>query len=142
MPAKNAPLISHQPVVTTVLYEDAAADSGKEVVLWRPILNWEAGDGAFTAARALQTPHGVAHIQRAGLQRGTKHGVFHGPGREERVGWRVALTARITKPDAQALVDKWAATGAYSESFGPEGEWTLPRVLEVAERNDGHVTDE
>ncbi len=39
--AKNAPLKPSQPVVTTVLYEKPGADSAKEVVLWRPTLNWD-----------------------------------------------------------------------------------------------------
>jgi hypothetical protein len=38
--AKNAPLIPRQPVVTTVFYEQPQVDSGKEVVLWKPILNF------------------------------------------------------------------------------------------------------
>lgn len=38
--AKNAPLIPRQPVVTTVFYEQPQVDSGKELVLWKPILNF------------------------------------------------------------------------------------------------------
>lgn len=129
-------LASHPPgaaQVTTVIYGDPAADSGKEVLLFRPVLNWQASEGAFTAARALRTPHGTVHIQRAGLQRVAKHGVFHAPSTPPREAWRVALTGRVAKPDAAALVEEWAAKGAYSETFGPDGQWQLPAVLEVAE---------
>lgn len=132
--AKNAPLVPWQPVVTTVLYGDPARDSGKEVLLFRPALNWEASHGAFTAARALRTPHGTAHIQRAGLQRSAKHGVFHAPGTPPRESWRVALTGRVAKPNANELVESWDARGEYSETFGPDGQWQLPVVLEVAEQ--------
>ena len=132
--AKNAPLVPQQPVVTTVIYDDPQSDSGKEVLLFRPALNWEPRDGPFTAARALYTPHGTAHIQRAGLQRSSKHGVFHAPGTPPRESWRVALTGRVAKPDAAELVEHWVAKGAYSETFGPAGEWQLPTVLEVAEQ--------
>ena len=125
--AKNAPLVPYQPVVTTCVYARPAVDGGKECVLWRPLLNWDVAGGAFSAARALPTPHGTVHIQRAGLQRQTKHGVFHAPGTPARESWRVALTARVTKPDATALVDEWEKRKAYSETFGPEGKWTLPR---------------
>ena len=101
------------------------------MVLWRPALNWNGGGDVFTAARALCTPHGIAHVQRAGMQRNTKHGVFHLPGTDARVGYRVALTARITRPDAMERVEKveqQAARGsrAYCRRFGPEGAWTLP----------------
>ena len=128
LPAKNAPLVPNQPVVTTVLYAAPDEDGGKELVLWRPSLNFDVA-GPFSAARALQTPHGCAHIQRAGLQRQTKHGVFHAPGTAARESWRVALTARVTKANAAALTEACATRKAYSEHFGPEGEWTLPRVL-------------
>lgn len=134
VPAKNAPLVPQQPVVTSVIYGDPTSDSGKEVLLFRPVLNWDATDGPFTAARALRTPHGTAHIQRAGLQRSAKHGVFHAPGTPPRESWRVALTGRVAKPNAADLVEQWAAKGAYSETFGPDGQWQLPTVLEVAER--------
>jgi len=130
LPSKNAPLVPYQPVVTTVFY-DAGADSGKELVMWRPSLNFDV-TGPFSAARALQTPHGCAHVQRAGLQRQTKHGVFHVPGKPMRESWRVALTARVTKMDATALTNELAERGAYSERFGPDGAWTLPQELLVA----------
>lgn len=68
LPAKNAPLLPYQPVVTSVLYSQPDVDSGKEVLLFRPLLNWDAMEGPFSAARALRTVHGTAHIQRSGLQ--------------------------------------------------------------------------
>ena len=49
----------------------------------------------------------------------------------------MALTARVTYTDAAARVESWASKGAYSEDFGPEGKWTLPAVLEVADLMDG-----
>ena len=127
---KNAPLVPCQPVVTTVLYAQPTIDQEKEVVLWRPRLNWEPREGPFTAVRALTTPHGMVHIQRAGLQKGTKHGVFHAPRRPKRQSFRVALTARITHVNAPAIVANHVAQGEYSGQFGPEGKWTLPRVEE------------
>jgi hypothetical protein len=39
--AKNAPLLPRQPVVTTVFYEKPEADEGKEIVLWKPLLNFD-----------------------------------------------------------------------------------------------------
>lgn len=38
--AKNAPLVPKQPVVTSIFYESPVQDSGKEVVLWKPNLNF------------------------------------------------------------------------------------------------------
>ena len=65
------------------------------------------------------------HVQRAGLQRSTKHGVFHSPGKAAREGWRVALSARITKLDAEERVGRFCADGCYSEELGPAGDWGL-----------------
>jgi len=123
---KNAPLLKDQPVVTSVFYE-LPRDSGKEVVLWKPINNWNASfdeaGSCFDAARALRTEHGCVHVQRAGLQKKVLHGVFHTPGASEREGYRVALTARITKPDAIAKIEEHM--GKYKELLGPKGEYTL-----------------
>ena len=132
--AKNAPLVPYQPVVTTVLYEAPHTDSGKEVVLWKPCLNWEAKDGIFTAARALQTSQGTVHVQRAGLQRQTKHGVFHMPGRGAREGWRVAITARSmiarighqNRPARRTV----PACGHYSTTWPRTRQPTLPALVD------------
>ena len=113
--------------------EPPPTQEAAEPPLTAPHLNWEAREGAFTAARALATPHGMAHVQRCGLQRATKHGVFHYPRRERREGWRVALTARITKPDAAGRVANFVVEGAYSEQIGPEGKWQLPGTEAAAE---------
>ena len=131
--AKNAPLTPYQPVVTTVLYEKPSADSAKEVVLWKPALNWDHDTPTFfRAARGIETCHGMAHIQRAGLQLGTKHGVFHSSAEEHgvRTGWRVALSARITRPDAVERVEGHRAAGKYSQELGPDGDWSLRRDSE------------
>ena len=124
--AKNAPLVPKQPVVTTVFYELPDEDGGKESVLWRPCLNWDARNDSFCAARALVTTHGMAHVQRAGLQRTAKHGVFHSPLTEERRGYRVALTGRITHADAAERVAELAAKEHYAHELGPDGKWHLP----------------
>ena len=128
---KNAPLLPEQPVVTTVLYENIQEDSGKECVFWKPIFNFtprsssstdsdntsKRNEGLYLAARACPTQHGQMHIQRAGLQKDTLHGIFHtplrkdkdddgndnnddeeeenGPGRGgPRTGYRVAITGK------------------------------------------------
>lgn len=58
--AKNAPLLPRQPVVTTVFYEKPEADEGKEIVLWKPLLNFDPSDSSlFTAARGVVTTHGT-----------------------------------------------------------------------------------
>jgi len=154
--AKNAPLVPNQPVVTTVIYECPDQDSGKEVVLWKPLLNFSpvvgsnnkhsiddddddydnvdhnnsisAGNNTnYLAARAVSTTHGMIHVQHAGLQKKAVHGIFHAPGGEstsERQGYRVAITARITKPDAEASLR--AHEHQYRATFGPEGNVGLP----------------
>lgn len=128
--AKNTPLVPYQPVVTTVLYECPDQDASKEMVVWRPLLNWESGasfEGPLaTSARAITTPHGCVHIQRSGIQRTTKHGVFHSPGAPAREGWRVALTARVAHPDAADRVNVFVQEKVYCCEFGPDGRWTLP----------------
>ena len=57
--------------------------------------------GEFLRARAVPTLHGMVHVQRAGLQKNAVHGIFHAPNATERKGHRVAITARITKPNAE-----------------------------------------
>lgn len=90
-------------------------------------MNWDCDSRTyFSAARGLLTTHGTAHVQRAGMQRGTKHGVFHSPGEPAREGWRVALSARITRPDGEERVAGFKAKGAYTMELGPEGDWSLP----------------
>ena len=41
------------------MYECPELDSGKELVLWRPEVNWESHGSPLTAARALNTVHGT-----------------------------------------------------------------------------------
>jgi len=135
---KNAPLVRRQPVVTTVFYE-RPEDSGKEVVLWKPMDNWhseygarfsaEAARGTYDAPRGLQTSHGVVHVQRAGLQRRVVHGVFHSPGSAVRTGWRVAITARVTHPDAEDRMREFHEEGAYCKHIGPAGAWSLEGAM-------------
>ena len=103
-----------------------ANDQVSRFVVWRA-QNWD-GDTRtfFRAARGLVTTQGTVHVQRAGLQRGTKHGIFHSPSTPKREGWRVAISARITRADAVARVDGFCSSGCYSMELGPEGEWRLP----------------
>ena len=55
----KAPLVGKQPVVTTVYYEKPDEDNGKELVLWKPILNFKPReDSLYMAARGVQTTHG------------------------------------------------------------------------------------
>ena len=147
--AKAAPLVPRQPVATTVFYERPDLDDEKEVVNWRPIDNWtgvsaksrtthhptEAGDGErgtinnnyYLAARSVRTTHGMIHIQRAGLQAKTKHGIFHAPGDEdERKGYRVAITARVAWPDAEERLAPFIEKGEYCRTLGPDGQDKLP----------------
>lgn len=122
-----------------MLYEQPQEDSGKEVVLWRPVLNWDENTPTYYhAARGLRTVHGTAHVQRAGLQKGAQHGIFHTPVTQagERVGWRCALSARITWPDAEERLEPFILQ--YKASFGPEGQWTLPRRPRNAESDQSH----
>jgi hypothetical protein len=137
---KNVPLVPRQPVVTTVLYERPDKDNEKEIVLWRPILNWsprstsnnkDINVGLYQAARALPTIDGTIHVQRAGLQRVAKHGIFHTPTNkngadDKRMGYRLAITARIAHQDADELIRPFLAAGQYGKMFGPNGDKTLP----------------
>lgn len=66
LPEKNACLMPRQPVVTTVVYQKPDEESGKEVVLWKPMLNFSAKtrDGSvlsdlYAAARAVPTTNGI-----------------------------------------------------------------------------------
>ncbi|KAL9190182.1 hypothetical protein ACHAXT_007393 [Thalassiosira profunda] len=78
--AKNAPLVGRQPVVTTVYYEKPETDNGKELVLWKPMMNFKPRDDSlYAAARGVQTLHGMVHVQKAGLQSKAQHGIFHAP---------------------------------------------------------------
>lgn len=55
----KAPLVGKQPVVTTVYYEKPDEDNGKELVLWKPMLNFKPReDSLYMAARGVQTTHG------------------------------------------------------------------------------------
>jgi hypothetical protein len=132
----SAALVSRQPVVTTVYYEKPDDDNGKELVLWKPLLNFNPrnNDSLYMAARAVQTTHGMVHVQRTGLQSSTQHGIFHTPIFEngstepvscERRGYRVAITARITKPDADKVLMPYLDNGDYSVVIGPDGNKTL-----------------
>ena len=125
--AKNDPLMDLQPVVTTIFYEHPGTDSGKEIVLWKPLLNFSsAGSGVYDAARGVLTTHGMIHLQKAGLQSKALHGIFHAPGtKSERQGYRVAITARIAKPDADEIVQGFSKRGSYCDEFGPGGAFKL-----------------
>lgn len=147
--AKNAPLVPRQPVVTSVFYELPDLDDKKELVNWRPMLNWSpsaqqqkklgvevnedddgrgtAANSFYLAARCVRTTHGMIHVQRAGLQARTKHGIFHCPNTEERKGYRVAITARIAWPNAEEHLAPYIASDSYARVFGPDGEFQLPR---------------
>lgn len=153
LPAKNAPLVPQQPVVTTVLYEWPAVDSGKEVVLWRPVVNFQPlltprtttttpkddkcrAQSEYAAARAVPTTHGMMHVQHAGLQRHAQHGIFHNPRgndpeQQPRQGYRVAITARIAKPDAVESLRPFRHQ--YCATLGPEGQVKLPRSTATGE---------
>jgi hypothetical protein len=126
--AKNACLMPRQPVVTTVVYQKPEMDNGKEVVLWKPLLNFRAGSSSsqcelYHAARALSTTQGLMHIQQAGLQSKACHGVFHTPNdTNPRQGYRVAITARVSKVDAAAIAQEFFQKGSYCQEYGPDGD--------------------
>jgi hypothetical protein len=176
---KNAPLIPKQPVVTTVLNEKPMHDSGKECVFWKPLLNFtprvsktaskqqpageecsftdddqqQSSAALYLAARALPTVHGQVHVQRAGLQKVARHGIFHTPttgnndkgeytagtsenGHQQhqqqngpRTGYRVAITARITHANATERIRLFLQGERQVNKgvMGPEGNLTLPR---------------
>jgi hypothetical protein len=77
----NADITSQEPVVTTVYYEKPDKDNGKELVLWKLLLSFnpQNNDSLYMAARAIQMTHGMIHVQQAGLQNSTQHGIFHTP---------------------------------------------------------------
>ncbi|KAL7549975.1 hypothetical protein ACHAWF_013230 [Thalassiosira exigua] len=133
--AKNAPLVARQPVVTTVYYEKPELDEGKELVLWKPLLNFKPRDDSmYMAARGIQALHGMVHVQRSGLQSHAQHGIFHRPifengkpASEPRQGYRVAITARITHPDSDELIKAYVENDHYSFVLGPDGNKTLCR---------------
>ena len=77
----------------------------------------------YNAARAVFTTHGMMHVQQAGLQSMAVHGVFHTPqDTNQRQGYRVAITARISKLDASEIVDGFSRKGSYCEECGPGGD--------------------
>ena len=71
----------------------------------------------------LPTPHGTAHLQRAGLQRQTKHGVFHAPSAAKR-----DRQAAYEEAARLALVVDPAASGAQLVELA---EQVLPGAPEV-----------
>ena len=137
--AKNEPMIPHQPVVTTVYYQKPHVDNGKELVLWKPLLNFNPkGDSLYLAARGIQTTHGMVHVQKAGLQRHAQHGIFHTPifsndgegdrdiaSSDPRQGYRVAITARITYPDSEQRLGPYIKKSHYQRVIGPNGQSSL-----------------
>ena len=98
----------------------------------------ETNRGLYLAARGLKTTHGMVHVQRAGLQSAAQHGIFHTPmgvilDAEEdvstqRKGYRVAITARITRPEAVDQVRAYLEKDQYQMVLGPDGNWTLPSL--------------
>ena len=135
VPSK-APLVGRQPVVTTVYYEKPEMDNGKELVLWKPMMNFKPRDDSlYAAARGVQTFHGMVHVQKAGLQSKAQHGIFHAPvfaeGEssqprvEDRQGYRVAITARITFEDSESRIQPYVENDHYSFALGPNGNKTL-----------------
>jgi len=141
---KAAPLLDEQPVATTVFYERPDLDDGKEVVNWRPSLQWDGiqakggtahgqeergtrNNNYYLSARTVRTYHGMIHIQRSGLQKEALHGIFHAPGDEdERKGYRVAITARVAYPDAEERIAGHIENGDYCRTIGPNGQDQLP----------------
>mmetsp|Transcript_19284 Transcript_19284/g.30175 ORF Transcript_19284/g.30175 Transcript_19284/m.30175 type:complete len:573 (-) Transcript_19284:348-2066(-) len=137
---KNEPMIRNQPVVTTVYYQLPEIDNGKELVLWKPLLNFKPkGDSLYLAARGIRTIHGMIHVQRAGLQGHAQHGIFHTPifskdekddnepivSSDPRRGYRVAITARITYPDSEKRLEPFIKNSHYQKIIGPNGLTSL-----------------
>lgn len=134
--AKNAPLLPCQPVVTTVFYEKPQHDEGKEMVLWKPLMNFKPkNDSLYMAARGIVTSHGMVHVQKAGLQSKAMHGIFRTPScnsatdaekeLEPRMGYRVAITARITFDDSEKRLEPYLNEDHYNIVIGPGGNKTL-----------------
>ena len=73
--AKNITMTPYQPVCTTVFYQEVE-DSGKETCLWIPTDNYDNNtyENPYKARNALETTHGMCHVQRAGLQAKAKVG--------------------------------------------------------------------
>ena len=116
-------------------YEKPEMDNGKELVLWKPMMNFKPRDDSlYAAARGVQTFHGMVHVQKAGLQSKAQHGIFHAPvfveGEsqprvEDRQGYRVAITARITFEDSESRIQPYVENDHYSFALGPNGNKTL-----------------
>ena len=134
--AKNAPLLPRQPVVTTVYYQKPELDEGKEMVLWKPLMNFRPKeDSLYAAARGIVTSHGMVHVQKAGLQSKALHGIFRAPfssnsrGQktvfEPRMGYRVAITARITYDYPETRLEPFLKDNHYNAIIGPVGNKTL-----------------
>lgn len=132
--AKNAPLLPRQPVVTTVYYQKPQLDDGKEMVLWKPLMNFKPKDDSlYMAARGIVTSHGMVHVQKAGLQSKVEHGIFRTPCNssdeamdiDPRMGYRVAVTARITYDDSENRLEPFLKGDHYNVIIGPEGNKTL-----------------
>ena len=122
-------------MVTTVYYQKPKEDDGKELVLFKPALNFKPSyDSLYTAARGIQTNHGMIHVQRAGLQSQAMHGIFHAPNfenrdnepiSESRKGYRVAISGRINYPDSDKVLKPYEENEHYSVVLGPQGNKTL-----------------
>ena len=131
---KNMTMSPEQPVCTTVLYQHAV-DEGKETVFWIPT---PIGDGIgedkwnksmrdsfdsdtytnpYLARNSAVTYHGLEHIQRAGLQKHSKHGVFHTLGTEQRTGGRIAITSRVSHSDSCDKLSKFLSKECNRDKF-------------------------
>jgi hypothetical protein len=114
----------------------------------------------YLAVRALPTVHGQVHVQKAGLQKVAQHGIFHTPTAKNdkgdtdehkndqdaavvlsqhshpqqqgpRIGYRVAITARITHTNAAERIRPFLQEReVYKGVMGPDGNLTLPRSFE------------
>lgn len=135
-------MTEQQPVCTTVLYEKPGADKGKETIYWIPAFGLGSGtknsskkysdatyERPYCALCNLETSHGTEHVQSSGLQSISKHAVLHTSNKGVRTGARVAITSRVSHPDAAARVEAfkaaWKRGKVYKEEVGVQGTTTV-----------------